>query len=560
MTERTALDSAHRLAAGLLQRGLDRVVVSPGSRNAPLLQAFESLGIRSVVALDERAAAHHALGLSLASGQPVAVCCTSGTAALNHGPALAEADRVGLPLISLTADRPSGADDHWESQTLRQQGVHAPHVRGSFQWAGEEAHEAELLDAMSDALQSGPVHINCPFDEPLYPAEEGRAGKTAPAAAPASTPAAQSPDLTAFLNRLRLAVQQKERILLLGGTQPHPLSAEELHHWTRFGVVAGDSPSGLGIAPDTVVATDRWMKRWGASGEAWEAVHPDLVVTFGAPLLSKSLRQALRQAPVDAIHIDPGVRFPHAFGTPPLAVQAPVHVALAAAASVLQDAPIPDGVLDWKGRWSRTEAHARAGHGPAVEAAPWSDLRAHALLHAALPASGWDLHLGNSTPVRYAQLFHRTDAPAPWSNRGVAGIDGCSATAVGAALAERKVTLITGDLGFLYDANAFHVHPLPSSLRIAVLNNSGGGVFRWLDGPQRTGLLESHFEMRHGVELRALCDLHGLEHQRVTNAEGLQLALADWWSDSDVPRVLEIATPPEVSAEAYKAYMAAVSV
>ena len=130
---------------------------------------------------------------------------------------------------------------------------------------------------------------------------------------------------------------------------------------------------------------------------------------------------------------------------------------------------------------------------------------------------------------------------------------------MGAALAGRNTTLITGDLGFLYDANAFHVHPLPAQLRVAVIHNGGGGVFRWLDGPQRTGLLESHFEMRHGLELRSVCDLHGLEHLRVTGMEALREALADWWSPSDVPRVLEIATPPEASAEAHRAYMEAVS-
>ena len=119
---------------------------------------------------------------------------------------------------------------------------------------------------------------------------------------------------------------------------------------------------------------------------------------------------------------------------------------------------------------------------------------------------------------------------------------------------------ISGDLGFLYDANAFHVHPLPADLRVAVIHNGGGGVFRWLDGPDRTGLLESHFEMRHGLELRSLCDLHGLEHQRVTDRDSLRQALTNWWSPSEAPRVLEIATPPEVSAEAYRAYMAAVSV
>ena len=123
----TAIESAQILVEGLIQHGLAGAVVSPGSRNAPLLQALDNAGVPCKVALDERSAAHHALGMACALNAPVVVCCTSGTAALNHGPALAEAFKVGLPLISLTADRPPGAQDQWESQTLQQFGVHAPH-------------------------------------------------------------------------------------------------------------------------------------------------------------------------------------------------------------------------------------------------------------------------------------------------------------------------------------------------------------------------------------------------------------------------------------------------
>ena len=552
-----ALRAARRLISGLVDRGLAGVVVSPGSRNAPLMQAIREAGLPPIVALDERAAAHHALGMALALERPVAVCCTSGTAALNHGPALAEAHQVGLPLLSLTADRPQGAADHWESQTLEQDGLHDRHVRASFQWSDGEDHA--MLEGIAQALEAGPVHINCPFDEPLYPEVDTAPVNTAPTPSPAAKPSSAPPLSEAARQRFEAALEGQERILLLGGTQPTVLPTTAVAEWQRIGAIAGDSTSGLGIDGRSVVATDRWMRRWQASGIPWRDMKPDLVVGFGAPLLSKSLRHTLRAADVDHLHIDPGHRFPHAFGSAPVGLGLPVSPALDALAGLMNGHAPSDDVKAWQWRWRHLESKARAAHAPALEAAPWCDLSAHALLHDAMPMD-WDLHLANSTPVRYAQLFHHPNRPTPWSNRGVAGIDGCSSTAVGSALAGRKTTLISGDLGFLYDANAFHVHPLPADLRVAVLHNGGGGVFRWLDGPDRTGLLESHFEMRHGLELRSLCDLHGLEHERVTDAEGLGLALADWWSPSEAPRVLEIATPPEVSAEAYKAYMAAVSV
>lgn len=554
-----ALLAAQRLISGLLQQGLAGAVVSPGSRNAPLMQALHDAGVHHVVSLDERAAAHHALGMALALGRPVAVCCTSGTAAINHGPALAEADRVGLPLISLTADRPAGAADQWESQTLDQNRLHDLHVRASFTWTGADVDG--MMVRMRTALNAGPIHINCPFDEPLYPAESGGSVGPTPALDRTEASSADGADSALpqpVLDRMDQALAEQQRILLLCGTQPLPLDTTLLDGWTRSAVVAADSTSGMGAVDQTIVAVDRWMRRWMASGIPWEDMKPDLVIGFGAPLLSKSLRNTLRTAPVDHIHIEAGGRFPTAFDSAPLGLTMPVPDALCALSDRLARHVPSDPVKAWQWRWRHLDAKAKAAHGPAVDAAPWSDLGVHAALHEAMPRD-WEVHLANSTPVRYAQLFHRPDRTPPWSNRGVAGIDGCTSTAVGAALAGRNTTLITGDLGFLYDANAFHVHPLPAQLRVAVIHNGGGGVFRWLDGPQRTSLLESHFEMRHGLELRSVCDLHGLEHRRVTGMDALREALTDWWSPSDVPRVLEIATPPEASAEAHRAYMEAVS-
>ncbi len=554
-----ARTSARLLVEGLIARGLGGAVVSPGSRNAPLMQAFESAGIPCVIALDERAAAHHALGMALALGRPVAVSCTSGTAALNHGPALAEADRMGLPLISLTADRPAGAADQWESQTLVQQGVHDPHVRTSFQWSPHGEPEAiAALDDMASVWASGPIHVNCPFDEPLYPEAPEPVHRSAHwhlpnLPSPPNFPL-QSPSLADWIATLTGALDAGRRILFLGGTQPQELSSDALTTLARHALLMGDSTSGLGGHPDTIVALDRWMR--GMRSSAGLEHLPDLVVTFGAPILSKSLRHWLREHSIDQVHLDPGGRSPQAFGGVVTSAPWPVGDALAALGDAWSSRTPPPS--PWWAAWSNLEQRLRSAHSVALQAAPWCDLTVHAALHDALPGHT-KLHLANSTPVRYAQLFHNPNRPAPWSNRGVAGIDGCSATAVGAALAGHHVTLISGDLGFLYDANAFHVHPLPTTLRIAVIHNGGGGVFRWLPGPVRTGLLDSHFEMRHGLELRAVCDLHGLEHQRVETMDDLQEALQDWWSTSEAPRVLEIATPPERSAEAHSVYMERVS-
>ena len=562
----SALESAHRLVQGLIQNGLKGAVVSPGSRNAPLMQALDAAGLPCHVALDERSAAHHALGMIVALNAPVAVCCTSGTAALNHAPALAEAHKMGLPLVSLTADRPPGAQNQWESQTLQQRGIHSTHVRGEFQWLPSENDFGDaMLSAVSKALNCGPVHINCPFSEPLYPdanvtrPDSPDTNQDHKAKQPTAPSAAQEEAELQFAARISTAIESGRRVMLLGGTQPLPLSRKTLEVWATFAVIVGDSTSGLGRADKTIVSTDRWMRGWTATEQDWSLAHPDMVVTFGAPLLSKSLRQALRTLAVDHLHIDNSGEAPSAFGPTVTCIPSTVPRALDAVATRLIASPIlpSSSAGAWQHLWLDQANRLRQAHTTALANAPWSDLRAHAALHRALPED-WQLHLGNSTPVRYAQLFHRPEIQ-PWSNRGVAGIDGCSSTAVGATLAGQHVTLITGDLGFLYDANAFLVHPLPDRLRIAVIHNGGGGVFRWLDGPQRTGMLDSHFEMRHATPLRALCDLHGLEHARVTSETALTSALEGWWDNADAPKVLEISTPSVESAEVYKAYMAAVS-
>lgn len=564
-----SMNAAQSLASGLMERGLGGIVFSPGSRNAPLIQAFASAGLPGGVALDERSAAHHALGMALALRRPVAVCCTSGTAALNHGPALAEADRSGLPLISLTADRPEGAHSEWQSQTLRQDGLHALHTRAHFTWKPESEEEAvRQLDGMAEALQCGPIHVNCPFDDPLYGA--GTEAHTEVQPIPKGVPfslskpidlSARETRISAFQSRLKQAVNGGERILLLGGTQPLNLAMDALASWSTHALLVGDPTSGMKLGDVPVItACDRWWQAWQATGKAWKEVAPDLIVSFGAPLISRKLRASLADGSPEHWHLDQGGLAPRAFGTPSRNVPCAVDEGVALGAKALKSAEsalLPSFLSEWRKAWWDHENALRTGHFTALSAAGWSDLKAHACLHDALP-SDTVLHLGNSTPVRYAALFPPLYDCTPWSNRGAAGIDGCTSTAVGAAMAGQRVTLITGELGFLYDANAFHLQPLPADLRIAVIHNGGGGIFRWLDGPERTGLGPSHFEWQHDTELRPLCDLHGLIHERVEDEDSLKSALMDWWSPAEAPKVLEIVTPSEESATAYFRYMEAV--
>jgi 2-succinyl-5-enolpyruvyl-6-hydroxy-3-cyclohexene-1-carboxylate synthase len=178
-----------------------------------------------------------------------------------------------------------------------------------------------------------------------------------------------------------------------------------------------------------------------------------------------------------------------------------------------------------------------------MEQAPYSDLVVYRYLLSGLP-SDVRLHLANSTAIRYAQLFPVADDVSVYCNRGTSGIDGSSSTAVGMSLvSDRPVVLITGDLSFFYDSNAYWNAHIPSSFRIIVVNNSGGGIFRILPKAKETDQFEKFFETRHQLTAKPLCELFGLEYVSSEDTNQLQGVLKDFYSDSDRPKLLEIFTP-----------------
>lgn len=559
--------SAQLLADELARHGLRDAVISPGSRNAPLVLAFwHHPDIRVIVAGDERSAAHVALGLACQTRRPAAVISTSGTAAVNHGPAIAEARFAGTPLISITADRPAAVRHAGHGQTAYQPHLFANHVLFESE-LDEIAHDAATLRAQIaagwQAALRGPVHFNVPLAEPLYgltqrphsaaavPAVSAAVPATAvpvsaavppvpDPAAPAAVPAWSEGDWRELL------CGDQARVLVHAGPMPHDAELADLRETLleRCALLADVLSPLAGDGAES--SADRWMRAG--------APLPDVILTLGGPPMSKAFRQAIAAAGIPHWHLgDDGLArdvFGHLRGVVP---GSPAE----ALAAVLESMPgFNTYAADAKAAaWGLEDRHRRA-----VAEAGWSDLVVWDGLARAVP-EGAVVHLANSTAARYAQL-------APWraerlhANRGVAGIDGCASTAVGDALAhpDRQVVLVTGDQAFFYDLNGFWVKPMPRNLCVIVINNGGGGIFRWLPGPAESGLLESCFEADLGRKVAGAAASVGAEH-RAVGEEDWEAGLA-WVLEPGTQRentgglrLLEVKTGSEESAAEYARYM-----
>lgn len=486
--------SAHWIIDAAQQMGVETFVFSPGSRNAPLIIAAADrpeLCLRTV--LDERSAAFQALGASLRSGRPVAICCTSGSALSNYYPAVLEAYYSKVPLVIITADRPSDRINKGEGQTCVQPGIFEPHVGWSIHL--NEDMPAELLQRelamaakqLSDKQE--PVHINIAFDEPLYGQVPEQT--SLPALDWSVSEKAVEHDFSADFE----ALQKGDVALIVGQLTPEKAHAlKEVLSQNPFAFFA-DPTSGLLHLPEALPMS--------------ELLHhqPKVVISVGGQWVDKRPKQHLRSIGVRKhIHVDPFEAWE--------VLDAPFeHVALEMEA-VAQFLP-----------WATLFA---GGQKPEVRdkaELDWSDARAFAEVVANIAPEDV-LHLGNSTTVRYANFF--PPQAKVHSNRGVAGIDGSLSTAVGAALAEpsRKHWCILGDQSFLYDSNALHLNELPANLCVVVLNNSRGAIFDWLPGTAAVSERgQNIFANPLEMDLGKLVEACGGSHIRVSNETELVQAL-----------------------------------
>ncbi len=538
------------LAKLMKARGIKHLIVSPGSRNAPVVSLFcNDPFFECPVIVDERSAAFFALGMALSLQKPVAIVCTSGSAALNYAPAVAEAYYQKVPLLVLTADRPVEWIDQGDGQTIRQKEVFKNYVKASFELP-ESINSSDDLwyndRLISEALnatifpQPGPVHINLPFTEPLYgfQLESDHQPKLI------ETSFVNHSLPLSLLKKLKTEWQQSKRKMILVGQQ-HP--DHQTKQWLEklaadpSVVILTETTSNLNH-PHFIQTIDRCLALIGSDRNTYE---PDLLISFGGHVVSKKIKSFLRQAAIqNHWHID-AVDFQ-------MDTYQHLTIGLPMNPEVFLESFVPEapkGTGDFAAKWHGLSACSKKLHREFLQTASWSDITVFDEIFEAIPPD-YSLHLANSTPVRYAQLFDFESEIKCFSNRGTSGIDGCTSTAAGTCFANNEPTLlITGDLAFFYDSNAFWNNHLSSQLRVIVINNQGGGIFRFIDGPKNTGLLENYFEARHQTSAKPIAELNRLRYLEASNSSELKNVLPQFFSPSKSAIILEIKTTPEVSSE-----------
>lgn len=537
-------------------------IISPGSRSAPLtiaLARHANISVRMVV--DERAAGFIALGMAQQLRQPVGLVCTSGTAALNFAPAIAEAFYQRIPLLIFTADRPPEWIDQQDGQTLHQQNLYAPHSRGEFELPVDVSHPDARWHAeriLSEAILRtrtpvpGPVHVNVPLREPLYP-KPGRHIEPAPLPAVIRHSPVQKIVTPAEMDSLRKLWQSAQKKLVVAGLYPPDEKlAAALGALAADPTVAVVADIAANVPPDAVTAPHADMIFGGENVPA-----PDLVVSFGGPVVSKSLKLFLRRhRPARHWHIDPA-------GQPVDTFQSLTRVIAADVAPFLQslaEQPAPSGTF--RAEWTALEHAANLALNRFLDDAAFGEFAAVRQVLAHLPAHS-NLHLGNSMPVRYASYLALSRADVRVNaNRGVSGIDGCTGTAVGAAIATGAPTvLISGDLAFFYDHNSLWHNHLPENLRIVVLNNGGGGIFKLIDGPSTLPreVLETNFFTPHNLTARNTAADFGLAYFSADSASALANSLPQFFAADTGAAILEIFTDSDVNAAVFRAFKKVIS-
>ncbi len=496
MTTSTAL--AHWLLDELDARGVQRIVLAPGSRNAPLSMALADRGFEVQVRLDERTAAFLALGMAKTSRKPVAVVTTSGTAAANLHPAMLEAAHAGVPLIAITADRPASLRGTGANQTTDQ-----------VRLFGTAAAFADLTEPDADLLDSawftgGPVHLNVQFTEPLVPDPEAPdpdsprriRGKTGP-----DTP------------NTSWTIPTGPTTVVVAGDDAGPPARQlaESAGWPLLAEPTSGSRTGT-----HAVRTYRLL----LGGPLAEEI--ERVVVFGHPTLSRPVSRLLAHEDVEVISVRARGRWP----------DRPFE---AAEYDVVAAAGTDEGT--WLQRWREADAEQSVRLDRLVrEAGELTPYDVAAEVSAAIPPGGL-LFVGASNPIRDLDLMAR---PYPvgerrlvLANRGLAGIDGTLSSAIGATLARPHTTraiLYVGDVTFLHDLTGLVVGQLEArpDLTIVVANDNGGSIFATLEqgAPEYAGSFERVFATPHGADLGTICTGLRIPHWRVESRAELGHALA----------------------------------
>jgi len=549
-------------------KNIQHIVLSPGSRNAPLTIGFtHDPFFKCYSIVDERCAAFFALGIAQQIKHPVAVVCTSGSALLNYYPAVSEAYYSHVPLVVLSADRPKYLVGIGDGQTINQENVFKNHIQYSanlkqdlnpenqnafaedlpimksienkverflgLQQSVQQYNETEINKAFNIAIKTqGPVHVNIPFDEPLYQMVD--ALTVTPEVVPIPEKNIVSENYNAFAE---IWNNSKKKLVLVGVLAPNSVEQHFIDILAEDESVLILTESTSNLHHDNICPSiDKLI---GAlSEEELKNLQPEILLTFGGLIVSKKIKKFLRtHKPAQHWHVAENGANDTFFV---------LNKVFKESINSFFQAFIPLTKAlksDYNPFWKNQMAIRREKHLQYMDLIPFSDFKVFDVLLKRVP-NYTQLQVGNSSAIRYTQLFDINPTLDVFCNRGTSGIDGSTSTAIGASITRDNPTVfITGDLSFFYDSNALWNNYIPNNFRIIVINNEGGGIFRILPGHKNTDNFDYFFETKHHLTAKQLCGMYGFEYTTASSENELSVALSDFYNTSKTPKLLEVFTP-----------------
>lgn len=557
MTEISNISSVRSLVQIAKQKQILDVVLSPGSRNAPFILSFSAIdAFHCTSVLDERSAGFIALGMAQQKRKPVMLSCTSGSAMINYAPAMVEAFYQHIPLIAITADRPTEWIDQGEGQSIRQTSLMDGIFVKQFNlvWvkdADDQWYNERLInEAFETALQhQKPVQINVPLREPLYNVEAFDENQPVHLFQRARQQLSLEPD---YFDKLQEKWHSAKSIMILVGQTGHHEGLEDQLRFLmddhRVAVLTETTANlyHLGF----VSCIDRTIDPFLGSNNESDYI-PELLITIGGNLISKKLKAFLRK---HKTHINEHWHFGAEVMDTFQSLTQLIEVEPSEVLRLLRSSK-PEGAFDFGTKWKQQFFKVEQGHLAYLSTLDYTDLKAFELILDYIP-DGAQIQMGNSSVVRYIQLFNQIRSVKYFGNRGVSGIEGSVSTAVGAAMASGTMVVhISGDHSFRYDSNALAANTLPSNLKIIVINNSGGNIFRIIEGPKKHEASEAFIEKVDERSIQKLVEYHDVQYLKATNLDELELAMQQLFDpENAIPIVLEVFTPRVASPNALKDY------
>ncbi|MBF4516001.1 2-succinyl-5-enolpyruvyl-6-hydroxy-3-cyclohexene-1-carboxylic-acid synthase [Flavobacterium sp. ANB] len=532
-----------------LAKGITNIIISPGSRNAPLTIGFaQNHNFNCYSIADERCAAFFALGIAQQTKQPTAIICTSGSALLNYYPAVAEAFYSQIPLIVISADRPQSKIDIGDGQTIRQQNVYENHSVFNANLTEEASVENDLKinKAIETAiLQKGPVHINAPFEEPLYETVETLSVEPKITHSEEIIGTKIIENVEEFVSIWNSA---KRKLVLVGVNEANSIDEKIIQNFANDPsiVVLTETTSNL-HHPDFVSSIDTLITPF--DDHDFEAFNPEILITFGGMIVSKRIKGFLRKyKPKQHWHIDT-LRAYDTFGA------LTKHFVMKP----------NDFFNELLAKTSFTESNyfeeikevydlRKLKRSKYLDKISFSDFKVFEKVIESLPVNS-QLQISNSSAIRYAQLIDIDPSIEVFCNRGTSGIDGSTSTAIGASVGNQKQTVfVTGDISFLYDSNALWNSYIPKNFKIILINNGGGGIFRILPGHEEKPVFNTYFETSHHLTAEHLAKMYKMNYLTASDSDTLKEGINSLYANDETPVILEIFTPTIENDKILKQY------